>query len=230
MGTNLWWARNRSFGEVAKCHPALHPVGRAGDLPDASAWSWFDPRLFLSRSQGRKFRLAQPKVANSGHLEHTKRRVPLPTLSRAWSARRQATLSGIQKGEKCLPRVSRGCHSPARPAERLENRRLSARIGGQRNDLRKPTVRIECRSSYRVFPRPYQVHGAVKVAASRCASPPPALGGHGRCSASASRLLHDGLGGAAAGVEAAVAMIGAPATRAGHSWKRCRLARASRAL
>jgi hypothetical protein len=63
-------------------NPAPHPVGRAGGLPGSSLWSCVAPRLFLSLSQ------SQDPM-----------RAPLPPLSRAWGAARQATLSGRQRGK-----------------------------------------------------------------------------------------------------------------------------------
>jgi hypothetical protein len=104
---------------VAGGHPAPHPVGRAGGLRASLPWSRFDPRLLLSRFWGPKLRLAQPNVPNFGHLEPTKAPCAVPASVSGMECNATSHFTQHTEERKCLPRLSRGRHNPARPAERL---------------------------------------------------------------------------------------------------------------
>jgi hypothetical protein len=120
----------RSFAKEAGCHPALHPVGRAGALPDFSPWSWFDPRLLLSYFRAQ----IMPCAAKRGEfrrLEHTKARCAVPASVLGMECRRHATLLGIQKGENAYHALAGGAIILRDRQSDCENQRLGARIGPQ---------------------------------------------------------------------------------------------------
>jgi hypothetical protein len=75
-------------------------------------------------------------------ISNTRKRRAPSRLCLGHGAQRDKPLTRRTEGRKCLPRLSRGCHNLAKPAERLRKQRLSARVEANAT-ASEPTVRIE---------------------------------------------------------------------------------------
>jgi hypothetical protein len=113
LSKGLIQSSGRWPGAIRRCIPS---IGQ-GALPDSSSQSSFNPRSFY-----RDFRAQiTPGAAKSAEFWSSRTHQSAGRRSRLClghrRATRQATLSGIRKGES-LPRLSRERHNPARPASK----------------------------------------------------------------------------------------------------------------